>query len=361
MDFTRTLKYYVFVPLYNIKVAKELLETKIFDDYLIIKSKNLILNYGQYLYKEDYFTKQLFQDIAERHPDKLIWYPFAEYVLCTEFSIEDNKEVYTKKVYEIRQQICNIILSLRLISSGRCQIYNGYYLANGHSACSQFKVSSQLLNMERSHRTYNNSLVVENLYELTQDKLEKGTTLFKILQTLPKNACAVPIVYFNKYYDSLLPHERIIQLAIFIESTLLAGQTDELNYRLCQRASAFLGKDLSKIFKLFYAIRSQIVHNGHINQNKDGKDIIKRLKKLLNSDSEDETKLLFYFVNDCVEPVIREILHKSLLLISSGTIKNFEDLTQQIDDFIVQQITMTKFETKYFEKPDLVKSGVKDE
>ena len=358
MNFTRPLKYHVFVPLYNIEVADNLINTKIFDNYKIIKSENLELEYGQYLYKGDYFAKQLFQDISERHPDKLLWYPNAQYVLCTEFIIEDNNEIYAKKVREIRQNVCNIILALRLISKGRCQIYNGYFFAEGYSSCSQFKVSSQLLNMERSHRTNKNALVVEELYKLTSDKIEQATNLFKILQTLPKDGYAVPVVYFNKYYDSLLPHERIIQLAIFLESTLLAGQTDELNYRLYLRASVFLGKDISKILKLFYAIRSQIVHNGHIMKNKDGKDIIKRLKKLINTDSEDETELLFYFVNDYVEPIIRELFHKSILLMNSGAINNFEELTQKLDTFIMKQITKESFEVDSIDTQNLYELGV---
>lgn len=358
MNCTKSLKYHVFVPLYNIEVADNLINTTIFGNYKIVKSQDLELDYRQYLYKEDYFTRQLFQDISEKHPDKLIWYPNAQYVLCTEFIIQDDKEIYTQKVHETRKNVCKIILALRLISKGRCQIYNGYYIAEGHSACSQFKVSSQLLNMERSHRTNKNALVVEEIYKLTLDKIKQATNLFEILQTLPNNSYAVPVAYFNKYYDSLLPHERIIQLAIFLESTLLAGQTDELNYRLHLRGSAFLGKDISKILKLFYAVRSQIVHNGHIMKNKDGKDIIKRLKKLINTDREDETELLFYFVNDYVEPIIRELFRKSILLMNFGAINNFEDLTQKLDTFIIKQITKESFEVDSIDTQNFDELGV---
>lgn len=358
MTFNRPLKYHVFVPLYNIEVAEELINTTIFESYQIIKREDINSKCGLLLFQENHFARQLFQDISEQHPDKLIFYPHAKYVLYTEFVIEDNNEIYAKKVREIRQNICNIILALRLINKGRCQIYNGYFFAEGYSSCSQFKVSSQLLNMERSHRTNKKALVVEELYKLTSDKIEQATNLFKIFQTLPKDSCAVPVVYFNKYYDSLLPHERIIQLAIFLESTLLAGQTDELSYRLYLRASAFLGKDVSKILKLFYAARSQIVHNGHIMKNKDGKDIIKRLKKLINSDREDETELLFYFVNDYVEPIIRELFYKSILLMNSGAINNFDDLAQKLDTFIMKQITKESFEVDSVDTQNLDELGV---
>lgn len=357
MNFTRPLKYHVFVPLYNIEVAEELIDITIFESYQIIKREDINSKCGLLLFQENHFARQLFQDISERHPDKLIFYPYAKYVLYTEFVIKDDKE-YDKKVHEIKQNVCDIVLALRLISEGRCQIYNGYCFAEGCSACVQFEVSSQLLNMECSHRTNKNALVVEELYNLTSDKIEQATNLFKILQTLPKDSYAVPVVYFNKYYDSLLPHERIIQLAIFLESTLLAGQTDELNYRLYLRASAFLGKDVSKILKLFYAARSQIVHNGHIMKNKDGKDIIKRLKKLINSDREDETELLFYFVNDYVEPIIRELFYKSILLMNSGAINNFDDLAQKLDTFIMKQITKESFEVDSIDAQNLDELGV---
>lgn len=355
MTFTRPLKYHVFIPLYNLKVADDLINTTIFDDYKIVKSEDLELEYEQYLDKEDYFARQLFQDVSKRHPDKLMWYPYAKYVLCTEFLIKDDKEIYAKKRHEIKQNVCNIVLALRLISKGRCQIYNGYYFTEGHSACVQFKVSSQLLNIEPSHITYGNSLVVEDIYQLSTDKIKQATNLFKILQRLPKNSFAIPVIYFNKYYDYLLPHERIIPLAIFLESTILAGESDELSYRLLLRATAFLGKDISKILKLFYAIRSQIVHNGHICKNKDGKDIIKRLKKLINTDSDDETELLFYFVNNHVEPIIRELFYKSILLINLGKISNFEDLTQKLDKFIIEQVTKNNFEKTISKKSDFMK------
>ena len=357
MTFNRPLKYHVFVPLYNIEVAEELIDITIFKSYQIIKREDINSKCGLLLFQENRFARQLFQDISERHPDKLIFYPYAKYVLYTEFVIKDDKE-YSKKVHKIKQNVCDIVLALRLISKGRCQIYNGYCFAEGCSACVQFEVSSQLLNMESSHRTRKNALVVEETYKLTSDKIQQTTNLFKILQTLSKDSYAVPVVYFNKYYDSLLPHERIIQLAIFLESTLLAGQTDELSYRLYLRASAFLGKDVSKILKLFYAARSQIVHNGHIMKNKDGKDIIKRLKKLINSDREDETELLFYFVNDYVEPIIRELFYKSILLMNSGAINNFDDLAQKLDTFIMKQITKESFEVDSVDTQNLDELGV---
>lgn len=357
MNFTRPLKYHVFVPLYNIEVAEELIDITIFKSYQIIKREDINSKCGLLLFQENRFARQLFQDISEQHPDKLIFYPYAKYVLYTEFVIKDDKE-YGKKVHEIKQDVCDMVLALRLISKGRCQIYNGYCFTEGCSACVQFEVSSQLLNMECSHRTNKNTLVVEELYNLTSNKIKQATNLFKIFQTLPKDSYAVPVVYFNKYYDSLLPHERIIQLAIFLESTLLAGQTDELNYRLYLRASAFLGKDVSKILKLFYAARSQIVHNGHIMKNKDGKDIIKRLKKLINSDREDETELLFYFVNDYVEPIIRELFYKSILLMNSGAINNFDNLAQKLDTFIMKQITKESFEVDSIDTQNLDELGV---
>ena len=338
------VKYGVFVPLYNIDVSEEILDTKIFDDYVIISSKNLTERYGEYLIRGERFYEQLLQDITERHPQKSIFYPTAKYILCAEFEQEDDDTLYRNKLLISKMQISNILLAMRLTGKGFCQVNNGYYLAFGHASCLQYKGSSQLPNIERAHRTALGSLIVEDEYTLDKAALDKVSNVYQMLQSIPKRELLVPITYFHKYYDSLTPYDRILQLAIVLESTLLAGHTDELNYRLSLRSSALLNRDVTEILKLFYSVRSHIVHNGYIGENKGYKSIFKQLKNLVNIHKDDETELLYYFVTDHVEPIIREILYKSFLLFAEGKVKDYDDLNKKLDSFILKQITKDNFE-----------------
>ncbi len=341
------LKYHVFIPLYNMAVSEDILNTNIFGSYTIIKAEELIPKYGKYLTSQDTFTKNLLLDTCLNMQEKPLFRPFAMHVLCTEFEIEDKRDAFRDKMLESRQQVCNIILALRLANNGYCQINTGYYLSNEHVVGTQYKISSQYSNIEPAHVSVGYQWLLEDFYELDFDILTEATKIYDILLTYPKNKFFVPIMYFNKYYDSLTPHERIIQLATVLESTILSGRTEELNYRLCLRTSALLGKDVSDLLKLFYSIRSHIVHNGCIGKNKGYKDILKRLKKYVNIPRDEETELLFYFVKDHIEPLIRELLLKSFKLFNSGKIKDYDTLTKELESFIIQQITKDNFEVEY--------------
>lgn len=338
------MTYRIFIPLYNIEVANELLGVKLFDNYTIIKSSDFECKYGKDIYRGERFTEQLLQDITERHPYKSIFYPTAKYILCSMFEQEDNDKLYQENIIKSKKEVSNILLAMRLIDKGFCQINNGYYLANGHASCLQYKCSSQLPNIECSHHTYMGSLIVEEEYNLTQELMLRLFDTYKMLEKLPQKDFIVPITYFHKYYDSYTPYDRILQLAIILESTLLAGRTEELNYRLGLRTSALLGKDYTDILKLFYSIRSHIVHNGYIGKNKGYKDIIKKLKNLVNIQKDDETELLYYFVTEHIEPIIRKLLYKSFECFCFGKIDSYDALAKALDDFINRQITKDNFD-----------------
>ncbi len=337
----KTIKHAVFVPIYNIKVSNDVVNTAVFGNYTLVKTTRIQDLYKNYLFPHDLFARQFLKDISVKHPDKSVFYPCATVVLVKEIENIDTDEENHKTAIAIKNEVDNIMLALRLVDKGFCQVNNAYILSCAHSRCQQLATSSKLENIVVPHRTTTGSLVLEDIYNLNKETLNKAIDTFNMLRNM-KAKIFVPTTYFNKYYDSLTPHERIIQMAIVFESSLLAGTTDELNYRMILRTSTLLGKNVEDLMKLFYTVRSNIIHNGSIGKNKGYKDILKKLRKITEIDSEDETELLFYFVKDHVEPILREVLYKSFKIFAEDKLDNFEALTKELDMFIMNQVTKEK-------------------
>ena len=86
---------------------------------------------------------------------------------------------------------------------------------------------------------------------------------------------------------------------------------------------------------IFYKLRSCIVHNGYIK-----KECFDVLKKFLKDKDCSDTKALFVFIKDYIEPLVREILYKAFEAFSQNDkINNFNQLFTIIDDEIFAKIT----------------------
>lgn len=338
----KVIKHAVFVPIYNISISSDIINTTVFDGYTFVKSNYILDKYGNYIFPHDHFARQFLQDIIDRHPEKSIFFPGANIVLVKEIENIDTDEENHRVAIEIKKEINNIILALRLTAKGLCQVNNCYILSGEHSRCQQLGVTSKLENIVVSHRTATGRLVGEDIYKLDIDILNNAIVTYNMLKSM-KAEVFVPTTYFNKYYDSLTPHERIIQMAVVFESSILAGSANELNYRMMLRTSAILGRNVEDLLKLFYSVRSHIIHNGSIGKNKGYKDILKKLKKITRIEREDETELLFYFVKDYIEPILREVLYKSFKILAETELNNFEALTKELDKFILKQVTKETF------------------
>jgi hypothetical protein len=74
------------------------------------------------------------------------------------------------------------------------------------------------------------------------------------------------------------------------------------------------------------------VHNGEII------NIRKKLKSYIDNidNNNSDTEILFYFIQNQVEPIVREILSKAFLLFSEdNNINNFEALTDKLEKDII--------------------------
>lgn len=334
----------IFIPLFNIEIDETLLEKEFICGYKILKSNDILYNINQYIFAMEPFTNSFIRDITQNGANKILMHPYAKYVLFKQIIIPDNDTELYKEKEKIKNEIDDIILAFRLASDGYIQVNNCYFIANGHSAFTMMKSSSQIENICISHRSRQNNLLVENLYHLSCKLFKDIKEQFNIIKEVKNDNTNIAMDYLHKCYNTNTPYDRIINLAIILESTMLAGRNEELNYRLFLRTSALLWRDVKELLETFYSIRSDIVHNGIIQERsskkKNKKDVYDRISKIISIERKDKTELIFYFVKDHIEPLIREILRKTnSIFIENSSINTYEELNSQIEMFIMQKIT----------------------
>ena len=135
---------------------------------------------------------------------------------------------------------------------------------------------------------------------------------------------------FNQLYGRHLIEDRIIDLTIALESSLLAKERDELNYRLSLRGAALLvdaeppwePSKSQALLKSMYDVRSGIVHNGQ--QLADLERVIRKLQPVGITPRE--------FPQQC-EDIVRDILRAYVLRLAEGW--SLERVNQELDRRIV--------------------------
>ena len=111
------------------------------------------------------------------------------------------------------------------------------------------------------------------IFKLDQnDKLGKAIALYNQLLTLEQNnrlrQLETAIRRFNQSYSRDLFEDRIIDLTIVLEATLLHGIDDELKYRLAMHGAKLMSEtdvpeETFSFLKALYDLRSKIVHEGY--------------------------------------------------------------------------------------------------
>lgn len=115
------------------------------------------------------------------------------------------------------------------------------------------------------------SIVSKNQYRLAREEVDALRELFGQLvnpQTQSQlRDLDVGLRRFNQAYARARTEDKIIDLTIALESSLLSDQRDELRYRLATRGAALLSKrrnpkDTYSVLRALYDARSEIVHGG---------------------------------------------------------------------------------------------------
>lgn len=104
-------------------------------------------------------------------------------------------------------------------------------------------------------------------YRLNRDDVPSLVKLIGRLERGKQQMLSVALHWFNKSYHDQPVEDRVIDLTIALESSLLSGLTDELKYRLALRGAALLAdrrepRVTAILLKGLYDVRSKIVHEG---------------------------------------------------------------------------------------------------
>jgi len=124
--------YNLFIPLFNIEVEEKLLRKDFINQYKILPSKDITLEPQKYVFATDSYTRTFIKDITLNGPNKWLLHPYAKFVLYKKVLLQNDDEktiVAAKETY--KKEVDKILLSLRLVSNGFCQVNNLYMLANG--------------------------------------------------------------------------------------------------------------------------------------------------------------------------------------------------------------------------------------
>lgn len=334
------MKLYIVLPIYNIEVNNDVINTEIIGGYKLITNETFFNKYK----KEIIFDENtdvyhsLEEDISSPQSGMPFTRSLAKHVLIKEFEVEgeypSNKELFNSFIDKEKAMINRFILLLRLIQNGRCQFNSFYIFANSIYARFFTGFSTNINDIRNFLVTSEEEILNEKNCLFSKeivDKLNQANSIF-----IPSSREEqVPIMYFMQYYNTNNMFDRIIKLAIVLESSVLAGIQNELSYRLRIRVSAFLKQDCKDILNIFYTLRSGIVHNGTV-EKKSFSDI----RKVINNEKCSDIKAIFVFLRDYMEPIVRNVLYKSFETFEKDRkIKNYNELFSSVDDEIFKKIT----------------------
>ena len=334
------MKLYVILPIYNIEVDDDVINTEIVSGYKLITNKTFFEKYK----KEVIFNENtdiyhsLYEDILIPQEGMFFARELAKYILIKEYEVEKeydfNNKLFNNLLEEEKAKLNHFILILRLIQKGRCQANSFYIFTRNSHAKGVIDFSTNVDNI-RSFLASTDEIVYENKYIISIETIKNLNQASLIIRPISKDIM-IPINYFMQYYKTNSTYDRIIKLAIVLESSVLAGVDKELTYRLKIRASDFLKHDCQKILDIFYKLRSSIVHNGIV-----GTGDFKDIRKIINDEQCSNSKALFVFITDYMETLVRDILYKSFEVFAKNkTIKNYRELFSSVDNDIIKKVTV---------------------
>jgi len=153
---------------------------------------------------------------------------------------------------DIVDEVGRVLTALRLLKGGRV----------GASAC--FGTGGWFyIQALHTYRVASHDLS----YELSESDLPGLVELVDTLGGDVESKLRVALRWFNRSYGREMGEDRIIDLAVALESCLLSGIPEELSYRLSLRGATLLARSRDPeqahlLLRVLYRARSEIVHGG---------------------------------------------------------------------------------------------------
>lgn len=337
------MKIQVFIPLYNITIPDKYINRDI-AGFKFITNKIIEAEYEQDIIKfSPYsgFIGNMKADILEPRAGMLYERALSKFILFKEYDAKYKCDAtglskeFEQDCRNIQVEIETFLLAMRFADKGRLQVNKGYMFAKLYQNEFNFHSSTPIENISSWYRTVGTHLY-EYDYAISEDNLKSILHIFDNLCSIsiPTNeTMAVPILNWMHYYKSANLFDRVFKLSTIFECTILADVKSELAYRLGIRCCKFLGKDVYKTLKIFYDLRSSIVHNGKVDN-----DTHKKINRLIKKDCE-ITESIFIFLKEYIEPIVREILCKSVEMFATQKVKNYVELSEKIEKQILNDIS----------------------
>lgn len=224
----------------------------------------------------------------------------------------------------------DLVTAMRLHKQGDAGVFGMYFTKcpAGTSDISQYSCGQRSL-FEPLVRTG----VTETPYELAREDVDEVCTLANGIAKAD-DGLQIAIGRFNQAYERRRSLEdKLIDLTIALESTLLSDVQDELKYRLAVRCAALLSDESDPVQTHFFAkkvydTRSQIVHQGQ------------RLERQkLKSSSSSDAVAPREFVREA-EALSRAVLRRYVLAAEVGT--NTRQCTEAIERQIMIRLSQSE-------------------
>jgi hypothetical protein len=169
-------------------------------------------------------------------------------------------------------------------------------------------------------------------YAFTESDYPQFQRLFQSVRTAKQSGALKPLEVslrrFNQSYGRKNEEDKLIDLTIALENTLLADLKEELKYRLTLRGAALLCKsrvpfEVKMLLNAIYEARSKIVHQGLRFTDRAIQKIIEKPCAAL------------HFLNFS-EEIVRQVLREYILKLGLG--KTVQEINQDLDILIVNSL-----------------------
>ena len=321
----KMLDTYIFLPTFNVRIADDILNKRI-HGIKFITAKTYTEKYKPLLTKNPFANREttLDRDIFIQQ-GALLMQPVTDYLLVRKIKLPNATDQKTSdecnNILKTEYNwLIHFIIACRLYKTGDIQVNSVYTISQKTFICHTLGVYTPLdyiwprePHAKKFWQRYSiDKNDIKNIFRYEQNYL------------LANKEMLMPVKYFMQYYSATDLFDKIVKLAIVWETTLLNGESSELNYKLKIRGSRLFKYDISQILGLAYSVRSEILHTGKL---KDSTN--KKLKAQTNCD--DKTDALWAFTIQYLEEITREII-----IVFLRSRQPLADTAKQIDQEIFE-------------------------
>lgn len=291
--------------------------------------------------KDELWNQISFPDGGPRYPDPMVTFPdtmgFADLDSFSRsgFALKDTETrdpADTSLTSEVIRRAGEFITALRLTQAGEVGASAVFSLERG-----DFRFRSSIAAMQDRFGVRRREGAP---YVLTEESMKTARELFQALhglQPAQREDMDVALRWFNQSYRRDQPEDRIVDLTIALESTLLYALEDELRFRsavrgvvLLMRAGTLASTEerrrVRDTIMTLYDARSKVVHEGaslYAIANE------KRYKSIRSKFQASNPGTGITDMADRCEGVVREILKEYLAEMSGG--RSIEEINDELD------------------------------